>query len=469
MSVTSRSFLPFFALALLAGVTGCGATMRAATHVDPEVVSLEGALANRYVTAGEETVLVSRLRIVAGTAPDARRPRINLALVVDTSGSMEGDAIAQARVASRALLDQMRPGDRLAVVTFDSRTEVLLASTEIDGSRLDDLRDRMNAMQARGTTDLAGGLRLGLEEVVRHYDATGINRVVLLSDGVPNDASTVAALAQAAGERHIAITALGLGLEYDETLLASIAQTSGGRFHYVEEPSAMASVFRDEVLRLERLVARSALVEITPGPGVTLDGVVAGQWSGSGSAIRVAIGDIAEGETRDILVRLRVSPRRDGSTVEAIDATMSFDDALEEAGRLERRLYLGAHATDDAAELASGRDTSVERDAARMMAAAQTVQAIEIARAGEVERARAMLAAAEREAALYASNNGDARLARQAEQMRVLDQALPSTAPAAVTGTTSTGATYEYADEDARAVRAAHSTAMEMIQTTASD
>jgi Ca-activated chloride channel family protein len=452
------------ALATLA-LSGCGASMRTASHRDPEVVSLEGALANRFVSAGEETVLVSRLRVLAGTAPNARRPRINLALVIDTSGSMEGEAIAQAREASRALLDELRPGDRLAVVTFDSRTEVLLPSTEIDSSRLGELRERMNGMQARGTTDLAGGLRLGLEEVVRHYDATGINRVVLLSDGVPNDASTVAALAQAAGERRIAITALGLGLEYDETLLASIAQTSGGRFHFVEEPSAVASVFRDEVLRLERMVARSAVVEITPGPGVTLDGVVAGQWSGSGSAIRVAIGDIAEGEARDILVRLRVSPRRDGSTVEAIDATLSFDDALEEAGRLERRLYLGARATDDTAELAAGRDASVERDAARMMAAAQTVQAIEIARAGELERALTLLAQAEREAALYAATTGDARLAHQAEQMRVLDSALPATAstPAAAPPG------YSYQENDARTVRAAHGAAMEMIQTTASD
>lgn len=459
-STLLRSFL---LLAVLLALPGCGATIRQASRRDPEVVSLEGALANRFVTAGEETVLVSRLRIVAGTAPDARRPRINLALVVDTSGSMEGEAIEQAREASRSLLDQMRPGDRLAVVTFDSRTEVLLPSTEIDGGRLDELRDRIGQMVARGTTDLAGGLRLGLEEVVRHYDATGINRVVLLSDGVPNDASTVAALSQAAGERHIAITALGLGLEYDETLLASIAQSSGGRFHFIEEPSAVAAVFRDEVLRLERMVARAAVVEITPGPGVTLDGVVAGQWSGSGSAIRVAIGDIAEGEVRDILVRLRVNPRRAGSSIEAIDATMSFDDALEEAGRLERRLYLGARATEDEAELAAGRDASVERDAARLMAAAQTVQAIEIARAGEIERAREILAAAERQAATIATSTGDTRLAAQAEQMHVLESALPAMAPPAP------GSTYEYADDDARAVRSAHGAAMEMIQTTASD
>jgi len=97
------------------------------------------------------------------------------------------------------------------------------------------------------------------------------------------------------------------------------------------------------------------------------------------------------------------------------------------------------------------------------MAAAQTVQAIEIARSGEVERARAMLAAAEREAATYASTTGDTRLAAQAAQMHVLESALPAMAAPAP------GSTYQYADDDARTVRSAHGAAMEMIQTTASD
>jgi Ca-activated chloride channel family protein len=460
------AWLPLSLSALLwtLWLSGCGASLRSASHRDPEVVSLEGALGNRFLPAGEETVLISRLRVVAGAPADARRPRINLALVVDTSGSMEGQPIAHAREAARALLDTLHDGDRLAVVTFDSRTELLLPSTEIDAGHRDALRERIDAMQARGTTDLAGGLRLGLEEVVRHHDAMGINRVVLLSDGVPNDASPVAALAQAAGERRVTITALGLGLAYDESLLGAIALASGGRFHFVEQPSAVASVFRDEVLRLERTVARSAIVEVNPGPGVTLDGVVAGRWSGSGSAIRIALGDLVEGEVRDVLVRLRVSPRRDGSTVEAIDATLSFDDTLEEAGRLERRLYLGARATADAAEIAAGRDASVERDAARSMAAAETVRAIEIARSGELERARALLAQAEREARRYAEASGDARLARQAEQMRVLEDALPSTQPPE-----SAPPGYSFDEEDARTVRAAHGAAIETIATTASD
>jgi len=433
---------------------GCGAATIQGSRRDPEVVAFEGALQNRYVPAGETNVVVSRLRIIAGEARGAGRPRIILALVVDTSGSMEGGAISQARAATNALLDQLREHDRIAIVTFDSRTQVLVPSTAIDGGNVGQLREAVSQMEARGTTDLAGGLRVGLEEVVRHYDASGINRVVLLSDGVPNDASQVAALAQVAGERRIAITTLGLGLEYDETLLASIAQTSGGHFHYVEASSAMATVFRDEVLRIQRVVARSTIVELTPGPGVVLEGVVAGSWSGQGNSIRVVIGDLAEGESRDVLVRMRLDPRRAGSTIEAMDAVMTFDDALEDAGRLERRVFLSARATDDAAEIAAGRDVSVESDAARMTIAVQTIQAIQVARQGEVERAREMLAVAEREAMVVAERNGDERLRAQASRAQVLDHALPSMAPSMPSAN----------EEDARSVRQVHDEAMQVVQ-----
>jgi hypothetical protein len=218
----------------------------------------------------------------------------------------------------------------------------------------------------------------------------------------------------------------------------------------------MASVFRDEVLRIQRVVARSTIVELTPGPGVVLEGVVAGSWSAQGNAIRVVIGDLAEGEARDVLVRMRLDPRRAGSTIEAIDAVLTFDDALEEAGRLERRVFLSARASEDAAEIAAGRDESVERDAARMTIAAQTIQAIQVARSGEVERAREMLVVAEREALAVADRTGDVRLRAQAAQAQVLDQALPSMAPS-----------MPASEEDARSVRRVHDEAMQVMQTSA--
>lgn len=406
----------------------CGA-QHPAERRDPEVVMMEGALGNRYVPAGQETEIIARLRIGTRAPASQHRPAINLALVIDTSGSMDGRPIADARIATAALLDTLHDGDRLAVVAFHSETEVVLASTVFERSRIAELRERVSQLEAIGTTDLAGGLRAGLEEVIRHYEPSGINRVVLLSDGVPNDASMIEGLAQAAGERQIAITALGLGTEYDETLLASISQRSGGRFHYVADSAQVAAVFQDEVLRMTRILARNLAVDLRPGPGVRIESIVGQPIVAADGSVRVTIGDLAEGESRDLIVRLRAGGRREGALVEVMDAVLGFDDALEEAGHFQRRIFLGARSTLNADDLASGRDEDVERDAARMLAAAITIEAIALARGGELEQARAMLSSAAAQARSNATAYHDSELAGQAESMRIVEESLEDAEP----------------------------------------
>ncbi|AKF06113.1 vWA domain-containing protein [Sandaracinus amylolyticus] len=448
----------FVACALIA----CGGAQHGGDREDPEAIVLEGALGNTFVPAAQSSEIVARLRVGTVTPEGLHRPPINLALVVDTSGSMEGRPIDDARAATAALLDAMHDGDRLAVVAFHSSTEIVLPSTQIDRGRIEELREQVSALRATGTTDLGGGMRAGLEEVMRHYDPQGINRVVLLSDGVPNDPTTIEPLAQAAGERGIAITALGLGTEYDETLLAAIAQRSGGRFHFVEESSAVARVFQDEVLRMRHVLARNLSIEIRPGPGVRVESVVGQPQVGMDGSVRVALGDVAEGETRDVIVRLRAEGRRTGAMVELMDAVLTFDDAVAEAGRLERRLFLGARATADEADLARGRDESVERDAARMMAAAVTVEAIRLARGGELDEARVILAQAALRAEAEAQSSGDASLAEQAQGMRSVEMYLPSvaaTAPSAAPPPPEAAS-----DEAPRAIRAEHERAVRVLQ-----
>ncbi len=426
---------------------GCAGTEVRPPGRDPEVIAMQGAVGNRFVPAGEISEVLARLHIDASAVRGAHRPPINLAVVIDTSGSMEGQPIGDARSATRALLSQLQEGDRLAVIAFSSSSEVLLPSTVIDGHSMDTLGESIDRMVAQGTTDLRGGLTAGLEEVVRHWDPNGVNRVVLLSDGVPNDASGIEAMAQAAGERQIAITVLGLGVDYDETLLGAIAQRSGGRFHAVEDSSAVAEVFRDEVLRLVRTVARGAYVELSPGPGVTIVGVVGPATSAYGTGVRVEIGDLSEGESRDVMVRMQAAPRRDGATVELLDAVLHFSDAVDGAGQLERRVFLGAHASGSEEEIATGRDESVERDAARMLAAEVTIRAIAMARTGEVDEARALLAQAAAQTEQYATLEGDAQLAERASSMRVLDGYLPSMASSGGAPSAPAAAVYQMHDE----------------------
>src|SRR5262249_49922339 len=156
---------------------------------------------------------------------------------VDTSGSMEGRAIADATTASKLLVDSLKDGDRLSVVRFDSTAEVLAASTELDGQSRTDIKKKLNALSARGTTDMEAGLRMGIAQVSAHLNPQGINRVVLLGDGIPNEESAITGLVQSARSSGISITSLGLGSDYNESLMGTIAQLSGGKFHYVEDSS----------------------------------------------------------------------------------------------------------------------------------------------------------------------------------------------------------------------------------------
>lgn len=431
---TTKMLLGFAMMTLLAGTgAGCGGASTTEQE-DPGVISLSGSLGNAFVPAGQNGEVLARVRVSTQPIDGTGRPPLNLALVIDTSGSMAGEPIEDAREAALTMVDLLREGDRLTVVAFHSSAEVLLPSTVIDDN-LAELRVRIGAMEAQGTTDMAGGLQAGLTELMTHYEANGVNRVVLLGDGVPNDESGIIAMAQAAGERGMTVTAIGLGLDYNETLMGDVAQVSGGQFHYVEDSEQVATLFRDEVMRMQRVFGRNAVVRLQPGPGVTIQNVVGQNVQHVGGFVEVHLGDLHEGEHRDLIVRATVEGRRAGATVELMDVHLGFDDAVVDAGHLERRVFLGAKASDDDEEIARGRDAELESEAARMQAAAATVQAIRMNRNGEVDEARVVLENAEREANSYALD-GDEEMAAQVDSMASLRRSMP---PTAAVGTATSG------------------------------
>jgi Ca-activated chloride channel family protein len=348
-------------------------------------IALDAKLSNRFVQAGGSRTLTARVGLSAKRRSATMRPPVNLALLVDTSGSMEGRAIDDARAASLALLASLAPEDRLAVVVFHSKAEVLLPSTRVGEANMKELRAKIAAMKADGTTDMADGLKLAQAEVERNLDREGVNRIVLLGDGVPNDDTQVLAYVANAAAHGISVTALGLGNDYDETLMGRIAQTSGGRFHYVADSTKVQSFFAEEVVRLHKVVARNAYVELKPGPGVTVRGVIGRPGNSSGRSYVVNLGDISLGDEQELVVDLVAANAKDGAPVEVLDAVLHFQDGVGGAMR-EERVFVGAHATNAEAKLAEGRDKSVEDAAARARDAAATLERIQKQR--ESDRAK---------------------------------------------------------------------------------
>ena len=326
------------------------------------------------------------------------------------------------------LVDALAEGDRLSLVVFHSSAEVLLPSTVLTPSSLAEVRARIGAMKADGTTDLAGGLAAGLAEVQKGFQQNGINHVVLLGDGVPDDPAPLPSLAQRAGQQRIAITMLGLGLDYDESMMSRIALASGGRYHYLKDSTQVAKVFSDEVLHLKEVSGRSTVVTLTPGPGVTVKEVIGLPMQRHGTRTTVLVGDLSEGDRRDVVVRLSVAGRHAKSVVELIDADIAVDDLDRPGQRLSQKAFVSARSTADAAQIAEGANREVRQVIARLSVADAIVRAVAAVRAGNMALGRSLLDAAEK-AKEGAKALGDAELAEKVKSIGPLRKSLASLAP----------------------------------------
>jgi Ca-activated chloride channel family protein len=445
--------MQLFRLAILAGAVVLSSACLHAKPPEPVAlpeetpVRLEGELLVSAVKAGESTLDVSRLVISAPRNPRSGRPPVNLALLIDTSGSMEGKPIADARAASLSVLDALAPDDTLSVTVFHSKADVLLPATTLREADLGAVRNKLMSMKAQGTTDMGSGLDAAYAEVTKRINRAGVNRIVLLGDGVPNDATRVLPLVQQAAQSGVSVTALGLGPDYNETLMGQIAQASGGRFHYVADSSKVAAFFRDEVVRMQTVVARNAYLELLPGPGSRVESVM-GQGKGALPAGRVTVpvGDISLGDARDVVVKWAVGPHKDGQNVELGDAVLHW---TEDGRPVERRYYFGARATKDAAKL-SDRNAAVEKAIERAEEAARILEQIEKDRAIETRK----------------QQGGPTKPERGAGPAKAPPGARPATtapAPAEVTSPAPPAAspvTFRSAEE----MRRAHDEAMQVVQ-----
>jgi Ca-activated chloride channel family protein len=393
-------FLPLLLIPVLISIL-----WRTPPATDPELVTLTAATDRSALRAGEAAQVVVRLQLAAEEREAGDPVAMNLGLLLDTSGSMAGEPIEHARAAVHALIGELRPDDRLTIVTFDSRTQVVLPPTLIDDADLDEVAERVDAIQAQGTTDLAAGLGTLLGQLQSNPTVGDLDRIVIVSDGVPNDATPLAGQVELARQLGFAITTLGVGLDYDEVLLGDMARNSGGRFHHVEDEALADSVVA-EVFGAQRQVAGSVSLYLSAGPGVTITRVIGSSPTMTGvHGYSVVLGELSEGEAQEVFVELDVAPPKAGTTLELLDAIVQFDDRAAGSGLLERRAFIAMPVSDDKAVLAM-RAPDVELGVAGARAAAATIDAIAMARVGNYDGADQLLL--DNDAALRAAEDNNA-------------------------------------------------------------
>jgi len=342
-------------------------------------------------------------RIAAPRATSERvRPPVNLAIVLDRSGSMSGEKLRVAKSAVEEAIARLQPDDRFSVVVYDDVVEVVIESTSASAEARRGAIERLRTIEARGSTNLGEGWLRGCEQVAGHLAEQGVNRCLLLTDGLANvgiaDADQLSHHAAELRARGVSTSTFGVGNDFDERLLQELADAGGGHFYYIADAPQIRDAITSEVGETLEVVARDVTLEITARDDIRIEPISPYKATARGNRTAVALGDLGSEQVVEVVLRLSFPYGLLGRDTGAIVALTDRDGVFGPggAGETEPARLTWTYA-DDRANDDQPRDREVDRAVARLFAARARQEAVQRNRGGDFIHARwAMTATAER-------------------------------------------------------------------------
>ena len=350
------------------------------------------------------------LELAASDLADAEeRASLRLALVLDRSGSMAGPKLEAVRRCAHWLVERLRPTDELALIDYDDVVRVLSPLAPVDKPAL---HERLARIYAGGMTNLSGGWLEARAELLRSPGGAP-RKIILLTDGLANvgitDPERLVGLARVAHSEGIGTSTIGFGEGFDEDLLTQLADAGGGNAHYAPTPDAAAGIFAEELDGLTSLVAQNVTVEITPSSDVDLLGVLNDYpVTAVAGGVRLALGDAYAGDTRRVVLALRVPRLGELGTTKIAELAVRYVSVSEEIAERTLTVPVAVNLVSADEAAAANADLEVREEVQILRAARARDEAIELADDGDFDGAQQRLHVASLELRTDASPQLDA-------------------------------------------------------------
>ncbi len=356
-------------------------------------IKMVGRLSHPYVTVGRSD-LFATVDLTGVEVPGAERSPVNLALVIDRSGSMTGVKLDQAKAAARQLVGQLRPEDRLTVIHYGSDVKAMPGLLATEAHKGEMLRF-IDGIWDDGGTNIGAALATARDQLTASAAGYRVNRAILITDGQPTEGMTEpGALAQLAGEvrrNGISVSAIGVGADFNENLLQQLAERGSGAYGYLQDTSQLATLFQKDLLQASTTVARDVELAFTLPDGVELGEVLGYRTIQVGRTVKVAMPDFAAGQVERVVARLTVTAPGAGQAFDVTALDLTYSDLL--ASRpVDSRARLTALSTDRLDEVLAKSDKLATVYAARAQSARNVDRAAAYAKQGDTARAQAAIA-----------------------------------------------------------------------------
>lgn len=272
-----------------------------------------------------------RIALTGFDLPSAKnRMDVNVAIVIDKSGSMQGEKIAQAREAAIQAIDRLTEKDIVSVVVYDTSVEVIVPATKALDRR--EIKEKIRSIRAEGNTALHAGVSRGAAEVRKFLDDRRVNRVILLSDGLanvgPSSPSELEHLGRSLIKQGISVTTMGLGLGYNEDLMSKLAMASSGNHVFIESAENLVKVFQNEFDDVLSVVAQKILIRATLAEDVRPVKVLNYPAEISGQTVSIELGQLYSRQERYFVVEVEIPMGKPGTTKPVAVVTAEYKNMI---------------------------------------------------------------------------------------------------------------------------------------------
>jgi Ca-activated chloride channel family protein len=323
------------AMAYSSGTLGVFSSNRPDANVLPHtgdagVLTVSGHLIQDKVLQGSEgkvglNITLQAEEITPMEGGDHRN--VDMVIVLDRSGSMKGRKIDDARRAVLELLSNLSARDRFALVTYSDGVHIATDLRNVtDDNRLL-MESAVNSVRAGGGTNLGAGLQAGLDLLISPGSRENAAKVILISDGLANkgttDVKSLAGMAAIAVKKEFVVSTVGVGVEFNEHLMTTIADHGTGSYYYLENPAAFAEVFQKEFYTGRTAAVTGVKIQVPADGGIILADAAGYPITFQNNQMIVHPGNLHSGQTRKLFLTLRV-PTDSKKTFELENIAISY-------------------------------------------------------------------------------------------------------------------------------------------------
>ena len=304
---------------------------------DDHVLKLETALDQPVWLNGCGESVFLQVDIYSKEVPRRDRIPLNLALVIDRSGSMATEQkLDYAKNSAKFIVQNMSEDDYVSLVTYESKVQVVVPAQQAKNKRK--IIRLIDDITSDGSTNLSGGMLEGYSQVARNLKTGQVNRVLLLSDGLANEGVTRADKLQEIcydkSLQNMSMSTFGVGADYDEDLLLGLAELGIGNYYFIHSPEEIPTIFASEMSGLLAVAAQNVKIQINPAAGVKVLDVFGYLSETRNNQTEVSMGDIFSNDHYSLTFELQL-PKFIPDSLLLAEVVLHYDDVVNKGDRVQ--------------------------------------------------------------------------------------------------------------------------------------